>query len=111
MIIASRTLTAGRGDDAKPVAINIHAPHCNDDKSWECRYTIEWPDKTTDRTIFGFDSAQAPVLALQMIGFDLYTSDDHAKGALSWDGQRPGFGFPLHPEYRDWLMGDDAKHL
>jgi hypothetical protein len=111
MIIASRRLTVGHGDDAKPVVVNIHAPARTEDESWQCRYTIEWPDETTDRTIYGFDSAQALVLALQMIGFDLHTSDYHAKGDLRWDGQRPGFGFPLHREYRDWLVGDDAKHL
>lgn len=54
---------------------------------------------------------QALVLALQMIGFEVYTSDYHEAGELYFDKLGEGYGLPVMPPYRDLLQGEDAKHL
>lgn len=59
---------------------------------------------------------QALTLALQKIGTEIYTSDFHKSGLLSWDdskksNSRTGYGFPVMPSVRDLLIGDDAKYL
>lgn len=54
---------------------------------------------------------QAMVLALQMIGFEIYNSEFHESGKLYGEKGRRGYGFPVMAAYRDLLQGDDAKYL
>jgi hypothetical protein len=50
---------------------------------------------------------QAVLLALQMIGAVLYTSDYHKSGKLFWEKPGRGYGFPVPSNLQDMLIGDD----
>src|SRR5690242_16734707 len=78
---------------------------------WGCRYLIDWPVRPSDKTIFGFDSVQALHGALQIVGAEIYSSDYHEAGNLFWEAPGKGYGFPVAPTLRDFLIGDDAKYL
>lgn len=110
MLIASRVLKLRRLDGVADVAVRIYAP-VEDAGSWFCRYEIDWPERSSDRTIFGVDAMQSLVLALQMIGFEIYTSAYHEAGELYFDRPGEGYGFPVLAPYRSMLQGEDAKYL
>jgi hypothetical protein len=110
MLIAEHTLHLQRSDAQHPVLVRIFAPIEGDDSS-RCRWEIHWPDRIRSGEVFGHDAIQALVLALQAIGSDLYTSDAHASGALTWSDAWAGYGFPVPGVMRDVLVGDDAKYL
>lgn len=55
------------------------------------------------------DSAQALLLAMQMIGSEIYTSSYHRSGNLFLDAPGRGYGFPVAATLRDLLEGDDRK--
>ena len=50
---------------------------------------------------WGIDSVQAILLALQMIGADIYTSSYHKSGHLMFEEAGQGYGFPV-PESAGW---------
>ena len=52
---------------------------------------------------------QALVLALQVIGAEVYSSSYHEAGTLYLQDPGKGYGFPVAPTLRDLLIGDDAK--
>jgi hypothetical protein len=54
---------------------------------------------------------QALILALKMIGTEIYMSDYHKSGNLMWDEPGQGYGFPVAHNIRNLLEGRDAKHL
>ena len=56
----------------------------------------------------GIDSMQALLLALQMIGAELYSSKHHDAGELVWEREGGGYGFPVPRTISDLLVGDDA---
>ena len=58
----------------------------------------------------GRDAVQALLSAMQKIGMELYASEANKTGKLAWDDWK-GFGFPVPPNARDLLKGDDAKFL
>lgn len=111
MQIGSRELTLRDGGNAIKIPVRLFMPRLDAAGAWGCRYEIDWPDKMSAKEIFGFDSMQAIVLALQMIGFEIYTSEYHESGRLYWDKRGNGYGFPVMSEYRDLLQSDDAKYL
>ena len=57
----------------------------------------------------GIDSFQALILALQMIGAEIYASAYHKAGSLKWFERYRGYGFPVGCNLRDLLIGDDRK--
>jgi hypothetical protein len=59
----------------------------------------------------GGDSLQALLGALQMIGSNIVASTYYASGEISLDGSYVGCGFPVPPNIRDLLRGDDAKFV
>jgi hypothetical protein len=111
MLIGGRQLTLHEGDIEIKIPVRLFAPQREADGAWNCRYEIGWPDKMATKEIFGADSMQAIVLALQMVGFEIYTSEFHESGRLAGEKGRGGYGFPVMAEYRDLLQGDDAKYL
>ena len=111
MLIGSRELTLGDEDNEIKIPVRLFAPRLESAGAWGCRYEIDWPDKMSAKEIFGVDSMQAIVLALQMIGFEIYNSDFHESGRLRFDKPNNGYGFPVMSPYRDMLKGDDAKYL
>jgi uncharacterized protein DUF6968 len=108
MLVATRFLTLRQPEGEVKIPIRIYAPEPAD-RSWGCRYEIDWPDKREDRTLYGNDGMQALLLALTMIGSELYGSDEHKSGNLFFDRPGRGYGFPVVVDMRDQLIGDDAK--
>jgi Domain of unknown function (DUF6968) len=111
MVIASRELTLRIENDNIKIPIRIFAPEIEKPGVCGCRYEVDWPDKKSVKTIFGIDSVQALVLALQTVGAEIYSSNYHKAGRLFFDKPGTGYGFPVMPTLRDLLQGDDAKYL
>lgn len=111
MEIASCVLTLRDGSGETKIPIRIFAPEKTTHGSWSCRYEIDWPDKKHALDVGGLDSAQALVLALQIIGAEIYSSSYHKAGNLYWDKPGNGYGFPVVPTLRDLLQGDDTKYI
>jgi hypothetical protein len=108
MIIATRVLTLQNGDGDVEIPIKIFAPE-PEKVDWSCRFEVGWPDGTLERSAMGIDAIQALLLAMQMIGAQIYASDHHASGNLSWLAPGQGYGFPVPANIRDLLIGNDAK--
>jgi hypothetical protein len=108
MMIASRILTLKEGDRDIAITVGIFAPK-HDGDAWSCTYEIDWPEGQQSMTAWGFDSVQALVVALQMIGADVYSSSYHKSGRLMLEAPGKGYGFPVVSSLRDLLEGDDAK--
>jgi hypothetical protein len=58
-----------------------------------------------------FDAIQALMSALTMIGAEIYSSEAHKAGALTWSDEWSGHGFPVMASLRDALRGDDRRFL
>jgi hypothetical protein len=110
MLIATRVLTLRTAERNVDVPVRIFAPE-EDAGAWRCRYEIDWPEGTYASAGWGADAVQAIVLTLQKIGCDLYVSGYHERGELVWQRPGNGFGFPVPPNARDWLEGEDAVFL
>lgn len=111
MIIASRTLKLRNGDGTTEIPIEIFAPERERPEAWSCRYDIGWPEGNRTYAGWGFDSIQAVVATLNMIGAEIYSSNYHKSGNLYWDAPGNGYGFPVVSTLRDLLQGDDLKYL
>lgn len=107
MSIASRVLILRNGASEVEVPIVLDAPVAVD-RSWACRCEIGWPEGAKTRTAWGADSLQAMVIALQMIGTDIYTSTHHHDGRLIFEEAGQGYGIPVPGNLRDLLVGRDA---
>lgn len=51
--------------------------------AWFCRWEIDWPGRTRTNSARGFDAIQALINALQMVGSEIYCSEEHKSGQLS----------------------------
>jgi len=111
MVVATRTLTLRQGDTDSDVAIRIFTPKQQEPRAWSCRYEIDWPEGPKATDAWGVDSAQALIVALRMIGADIYTSSYHTSGKLFSEAPGRGYGFPVPNTLRDLLVGDDATYL
>ena len=107
MVTAERILELKPG--SHDVRVSVTAPVL-DDGSWFCTYQIQWPDGQRAVRIGGADSMQALVGALQLLGAEIYASQFHKDGRLSFEG-RPGYGIPVPSNFRPDLVGDDARFL
>ena len=111
MVIARRTLTILKDGVTHPVEVRVFAP-VEDDRCWGCRIQIDWPDGVRDSTADCHDSVQALLLALDLVGLHLYTSDYHHDGQLQpLDASWVGYGFPVPYNLRDALIGEDAEYF
>ena len=110
MQIASRKLYF-MGPPGKFIEIRIFAPESELSGSWSCRYEIDWPDRPRSMTAWGKDTVQALVIALNMIGSEIYTSEYHKAGELYFEKRGDGFGFPVPANLRDLLEGADAEYF
>ena len=111
MLIASRSLKLKTTAQVVDIGIRLFAPVQASDGSWLCRYEIDWPEGMLVMEVAGIDAMQAIVVALQMIGSEIYTSNYHKAGQLSWDSHTRGYGFPIASSLRDLMVGDDEKFL
>ena len=109
MIIATRTLKIQKDGMELNVPIRLFAPE-RTEVDWMCRFEIEWPETKLDRYATGVDAVQALILALQMIGSQIYASKYHASGHLAWLENNRGYGFPVPSTLREMLIGDDARY-
>ncbi|QKP78728.1 hypothetical protein HT051_05365 [Methyloligella sp. GL2] len=107
--MAMRELTLIDGERATRIPITIHLPQQADDGAWSCRYEIGWPEVHRTFEALGADAIQSLVIALQMIGAELYTSTAHKEQKLKWEEAGSGYGFPVARALHDILEGDDAK--
>jgi hypothetical protein len=108
-VFLSRTLYMSPLDDSIPVVVTVYAP-VEREHDWSCRYTIDWPDAPRQFFGYGVDSVQAFMLAMGMIGAELYTSEAHKNGQLRWFEPGDGYGFPVSFRLRDLLVGFDAEN-
>jgi hypothetical protein len=105
--IAQRILSAhDRGSHRVVVPVTIYQPRAAGD-DWRCAYEIAWPGLPRRGAVFGVDSVQALLLAMQTIGALLYTARPPGMEDLQWLEKDGGFGFPLAPAVRDLAIGDD----
>jgi hypothetical protein len=111
MLIGSRELTLRDGNSEIKIPVRLFMPRIDTAGAWGCRYEIDWPEGTRSYAGWGIDSVQALMIALGMIGAELYSSSYHESGNLFWDKPGNGYGFPVVPTLRDLLQGDDAKYL
>lgn len=107
--VATRELKIRNGAADVAVPISIFAPEPSGHGDWLCRFEIGWPGKTRVMNVGGIDAMQALLLAMQIIGAELYTSADHQAGRLYWDEPGRGYGFPVPSSIRDLLQGDDKR--
>jgi hypothetical protein len=110
MVVATRMLTLKTESGEIGVPIRVFAPE-KEDSGWSCRYQIDWPEGTEDMKAAGADSMQALIIAMKMIGADLYSSSYHRSGKLRFEAQGSGYGFPVVTSIRDLLEGDDATYF
>ncbi|MGQ3357354.1 MAG: DUF6968 family protein [Phreatobacter sp.] len=108
MLIGMRVLTLRTDTGDVPVAVRLFQP-IDEEDAWRCRYEIGWPDALRESAAWGADALQALHLAMQKIAVDLYGSDAHREGRLSWPGQGAGYGFPMPKSGRDLLVGCDKE--
>ncbi len=108
MLIGARVLHLTTDTGAVAVPVRIFQP-VEDGSAWECRYEIAWPGDVRQSAAWGVDALQALHLAMQKIAVELYASDDHRDGRLSWPGQGAGYGFPIPKNGRDLLVGYDQE--
>ena len=106
MSIISHHIYLRTGAQETAIAITISKPE-RLEKAWACRYAINWPDGQRRCEAIGFDQLQALVLALQIIGAEIYTSTYHQEGRLRAYDHDKGYGFPVASSLRDLLVGVD----
>jgi len=110
MIIARRSLNLRQGQTDIEVMVRLYQPEPDGD-AWTTRFEIDWPEGPRRGAATGLDSLQSLLLALQMIGSEIYTSNYHKAGALAWHEPGQGYGFPVPQNLRDLLIGHDARFL
>jgi hypothetical protein len=109
-MLASRLLKFRSEKGEIEIPIRLFAPEETEGGAWSCRYEIDWPHGQWAHAAHGFDSIQAILLALQMIGSEIYVSEYHKSGKLMLEGPGRGYGFPVASSLRDLLIGDDAEY-
>lgn len=108
VIIAERVLSYRTDGSELQIEVLISTPE-RDGSSWVCRYEIDWPHERRYSFSAGIDAVQALHLTLQKICIDIYMSEYHASGRLSWGETGAGYGFPVPRTGRDLLIGDDLN--
>lgn len=95
---------------ARTVSVRIFWPVA-DKGGWDCRWEISWPDRQRTNSGRGTDAIQALLNALQMVGAEIYCSEEHRSGKLSWHDEWSGYGLPVPGNLRDALAADDKRYL
>lgn len=108
MIILNRMLKIDAEGCQTEIPVRIYLPVDLGDH-WQCEYEIGWPDNTRRRKVFGIDSIQSLLIALQTVGIEIYTSEAHKSGNLMWLERGDGYGFPLPAGVRDLYEGNDKS--
>jgi hypothetical protein len=98
-----------KGTDVE-VPVHIFWPY-QESGSWFCRWEIRWPNRKRTNTAGGADAIQSLRHALEMVGAELYCSDEHEAGVLTSGSDWKGYGFPVPHNIRKRLVGDDKEYL
>ena len=109
MIIAERVLEWRGAQGTRSINVKIFLPQ-RTHQAWTCKYAIDWPDGEKEKVASGSDAVQALLVALQMIGSEIYTSNYQKTGGVTYQGL-DGCGFPVPPTLRHLLTPEDAKYL
>jgi hypothetical protein len=107
MIILTHTLYLRTENGQRAIEILIHQP-VKDGTVWKCRHEVDWPEGRVIRDAVGQNALQALMIALNLIGADIYTSTYHREGRLRVSEKERGYGFPVPSSLRDLLVGYDA---
>ncbi len=103
-MVATRELTLD-GSEKVTVLVGKPQPFSNG-VDWYCPYQTLGVGSGQVRYAGGVDEVQALVLALSMIGAELYCSEEYRAGRLKWDCGRDGdLGFPVPENIRNVLPG------
>jgi hypothetical protein len=108
--VMTRILKLQKDGAVRDVTVRIFWPVV-DDAGWDCRWEIDWPGRSRSNSGRAVDAVQAMFNALTMVGAELYCSDAHKAGQLMWDQEWRGYGFPVSPNLRDMLVGEDKRFL
>ncbi len=102
IIIAKRELLLA---DGKRVFVLIGRPEkFPDSDDYYCPFQITGIGNEKIKCVGGIDSIQALLLALNMVGIDLYTSSGAKAGYLRWvAGEKGELGFPLPDILSDFI--------
>lgn len=104
-VIAERLLSL---DGTQNVRVLIGTPkQQTGDDNWYCPYQTDGIGSGRVGISYGVDPIQALVLALSMVGAELYCSKEYEAGRLSWDcgAVKGDLGFPVPESIRDVLPG------
>ena len=108
--IAVRNYSLLENGRRSEVTVRIFRPEPDPDEStYRCRFLVEWPSKTKNHYAYGVDAIQALLLALQMLGAVIYTSQAVKDDRLVWLEPGGGFGLPVPRNIEDILQGDDRR--
>jgi hypothetical protein len=105
VVIAARELTL---DENQKVEVLIGKPEpCPDGVDWYCPHQTVGRGSGEVRYAIGVDTVQALILALSMVGAELYCSEEYSAGRLTWDcgAVKGDLGFPVPENIRDVLPG------
>jgi hypothetical protein len=105
-----RILRLRSGAPDVDVVVSIHWPEPREN-GWFADWSIGWPGRERKGSAGGDDAIQAMLVALNMVGTELYCSAEHEAGRLDWPDGWSGYGFPVPNVIRDLLSGDDARYL
>ena len=107
-IIAARELYLF--NDKKVTVIIGKPDKFPDSDDYYCPYQISGIGNGNIRYAGGIDGVQALLLALNMIGADLYTSEEYRVGILRWKGGEKGnLGFPVPEVLRELVRFESDK--
>ena len=106
--IAVRKFSLAENGRQTEVTVKLFQPEpYPDGHDFRCRFLVELPSKTVDLHAGGVDAIQALILALQMMGATINTSEEAKEGRLVWHTPGGGFGLPVPDNIKDILQGDD----
>ncbi len=93
MVILSRALKMDVDAGVVEISARIFLTIEKEDH-WQCEYEIDWPNGVRKKKAYGIDSVQSLLIAVQLIGIEIYTSEAHRSGKLMWQAMDTDFLFP-----------------
>ena len=108
--IAVRHYDLAENGQRSDVTVRIFQPEPDPDgPHYRCKVQIEWPSDIKQLFAYGVDAIQALILALNLLGTYINTSQAVKEGRLVWLKPGGGFGLPVPRNVEDILQGDDRQ--
>jgi hypothetical protein len=73
--------------DGGGLVVRFYTPTKAHGGEFQCRYSIEWPDREVRRCACGLDGVQALMLAMRTVHTELLDIDAYKAGRLTWCDQ------------------------